>query len=86
MDDRTKRQTKIMKMRRRELGFRLEDVVEEACITLQQYQNFESGRRRSTNCSAIIALRICAALELDPYDLVFENGRDFIMRVRESLK
>ena len=76
MDDSTKRKMRIMKTRRKELGLRQKDVAEKACITLQQYQNFESGRRRSTNCSAIIALRICVALELDPYDLIFESGRD----------
>lgn len=76
MDDSTKRKMRIMKTHRKELGLCQKDVAEKACITLQQYQNFESGRRRITNCSAIIALRICVALELDPYDLIFESGRD----------
>lgn len=86
MDEITKRQITIMKKRRNEMGFTQGDVAEEAGITLQQYQNFEHGRRKIANCSAILALRICAALELDPYELVFENGRDFIKRIRDGMK
>ncbi|MGB4093770.1 MAG: helix-turn-helix transcriptional regulator [Ruminococcus flavefaciens] len=86
MDEITKRQVTIMKKRREEMGFRQSDVAEEAGITLQQYQNFEYGKRKIANCSTILALRICAALELDPYELVFENGRDFIKRIRDGMK
>ena len=86
MDEITKRQVTIMKKHRKEMGFTQGDIAEEAGITLQQYQNFEYGRRKIANCSTILALRICAALELDPYELVFENGRDFIKRIRDGLK
>ena len=86
MDEITKRQVTIMKKRRSEMGFTQGDIAEEAGITLQQYQNFEYGRRKIANCSTILALRICAALELDPYELVFENGRDFIKRIRDGIK
>ena len=86
MDEITKRQVTIMKKRRKEMGFTQGDIAEEAGITLQQYKNFEYGRRKIANCSTILALRICAALELDPYELVFENGRDFIKRIRDGLK
>ena len=86
MDEITKRQVIIMKKRRKEMGFTQGDIAEEAGITLQQYQNFEYGKRKIANCSTIMALRICAALELDPYELVFENGRDYIKRIRDGLK
>ncbi|MCI6561307.1 MAG: helix-turn-helix transcriptional regulator [Ruminococcus flavefaciens] len=86
MDEITKRQVMIMKKRRTEMGFTQTDVAEEAGISLQQYQNFEYGKRKIANCSTIMALRICAALELDPYELVFENGRDYIKRIRDGLK
>ena len=86
MDEITKRQVTIMKKRRKEMGFTQGDIAEETGITLQQYQNFEYGRRKIANCSTILALRICAALELDPYELVFENGRDFIKRIRDGIK
>lgn len=68
MDEITKRQVTIMKKHRKEMGFTQGDIAEEAGITLQQYQNFEYGRRKIANCSTILALRICAALELDPYE------------------
>ena len=86
MDEITKRQVMIMKKRRTEMGFTQTDVAEEAGISLQQYQNFGYGKRKIANCSTIMALRICAALELDPYELVFENGRDYIKRIRDGLK
>ena len=86
MDEITKRQVMIMKKRRTEMGYTQTDVAEEAGISLQQYQNFEYGKRKIANCSTIMALRICAVLELDPYELVFENGRDFIKRIRDGLK
>lgn len=86
MDESAKRQMRIMKERRTELGFRQEDVAAEVGISLQHYQNFESGRRKIATCSTLLGLRICAALELDPYELVFENGHDFIKKVKEKLK
>lgn len=64
MDDSTKRQMKIMKKRRAELGFRQEDVAEEAGISLQQYQNFENGRRKVANCSTILGFRLNCGLTL----------------------
>ncbi len=84
MDESTKRIMRILRERRKELGFRQEDVATEVGISLQHYQNFESGRRKITTCSTIIGLRICAALELDPYELVFENGRYLIKGVRDE--
>jgi transcriptional regulator with XRE-family HTH domain len=86
MEDSTKRQMRILRERRKELGFRQQDVASEAGISLQQYQNFEHGRRKIANCSTLMGLRICAALELDPYELVFENGRDYVKRVKEGMK
>ena len=85
MDESAKRQMRIMKERRTELGFR-QEVAAEVGISLQHYQNFESGRRKIANCSTLLGLRICAALELDPYELVFENGHDFIKKVKEKMK
>ena len=86
MDESLKRQVRIMKKRREEMGFTQTDVAEEAGITLQQYQNFEYSKRKIANSSTILALRICASLELDPYELVFENRRDFIKRIRDGIK
>lgn len=61
----------ILKERRKELGLTQTEVAHESGIELQQYQRFESGARPFENCSIRIGLKICAALELDPYDLFF---------------
>ena len=37
----------------------------------ESYQKFESGKRKLENCSMRIGLQVCAALELDPYELLF---------------
>ena len=47
------------------------EVAHEVGIDLQSYQKFESGKRKLENCSMRIGLQVCAALELDPYELLF---------------
>jgi hypothetical protein len=37
-----------------------------------------------SGASTKIGLRICAALELDPYETVFENGKDMAGVIRRS--
>ncbi len=62
---------RILKDRRRELGLTQTQVAIESGIDLQSYQKFESGKRLLENCSMRIGLKVCAALELDPYELFF---------------
>ena len=47
-----------------------------AGLGLQEYQRDEYGKAKLSNARMKVGLRICAALELDPYEVVFENGRD----------
>ena len=61
----------ILKERRKELGLTQTEVAHESGIELQQYQRYELGIRPFENCSIRIGLKVCAALELDPYDLFF---------------
>ena len=61
----------ILRERRQELGFTQLEVALQSGIELQQYQRFEYGQRRFTNCRMHMGLKICAVLELDPYDLLF---------------
>ena len=51
-------------------------VAVEAGHGLQEYQRYEYGKAKLSNARMKVGLRICAALELDPYEAVFENGRD----------
>ena len=61
----------ILKGRRKELGLTQIEVAMESGIELQQYQRFEKGIRPFETCSFKIGLRVCAALKLDPYALLF---------------
>ena len=45
-------------------------------MSIHQYQRYEYGESAIANCRMKIGLRICAVLELDPYEVVFENGKD----------
>ena len=70
------READILRDRRHELGLHQTDICAEVGMSLQQYQRFEYGTRDVTRLNAKDFLRICAALELDPYELAFEDGVD----------
>lgn len=72
------RYAKILRERRKELRFTQEDVAFSVGIVYQQYQCFECGRRNIRRASAGLVLRICAVLELDPYELIFANDKDWV--------
>lgn len=74
MNDKIKTESDLLKKRRIELGLTQMEVAVKAGIILQQYQRFEYGRQRLSNANMITALRICAALELDPYQFVIDIG------------
>ena len=61
---------RIIRDRRIELGVTQEQAAMELDISLQQYQRYEYGERRFSNCPMRIGLRICAVLELDPFEVV----------------
>ena len=70
------REAKIIRERRDELYMTQLQVAVEAGLGLQEYQRYEYGKAKLSNARMKVGLRICAALELDPYEAVFENGRD----------
>ena len=55
------------------------EVALNAGIQIQQYQKFEYGERKS---SMVLGLRICAILELDPYEFAFESDFDWMKKIR----
>ena len=75
------REALILKKRRKELGLTQTDVADAIGVQLQQYQMFEYGTRKVSTSSMILGLRLCAALELDPYELVFEKESDWVKKV-----
>ena len=75
------REAMILKKRRKELGLTQTEVADAIGIQLQQYQMFEYGPRKVSTSSMILGLRLCAALELKPYELVFEKESDWVKKV-----
>ena len=75
------REAMILKKRRKELGLTQTEVADAIGIQLQQYQMFEYGTRKVSTSSMILGLRLCAALDLKPYELVFEKESDWVKKV-----
>ena len=64
------REGKILRDRRIELGLSQQELAVELNMSVHQYQRYEYGDSRLRNCPMRIGLRICAVLELDPYEVV----------------
>ena len=69
-----KREGRILRDRRRELGLTQEEVSTMLGMSIHQYQRYEYGECPVSNSRMKIGLRICAVLELDPYEVVFHEG------------
>lgn len=67
------REGQILRERRLELGLTQEELAYELGMSIHQYQRYEYGESAVSNCPMRIGLRICAALELDPYEVVFAS-------------
>ena len=67
------REAEVLKTRRLELGLSQQEVAVEAGMHIRQYQRFEYGERSLMKCTLDVGLRLCAVLELNPYELLFEN-------------
>lgn len=63
----------MLRERRIELGLTQEAVALELGMSIHQYQRYEYGEHDISNARMRIGLRICAVLELDPYEIVFDN-------------
>lgn len=63
----------ILRERRLELGLTQEDVALELHMSIHQYQRYEYGEHLLSNYPMRIGLRICAVLELDPYEVTFDS-------------
>ena len=70
------REATILRNRRTSLGLTQEQVAAEVGIGMRAYQRYEHGLVSLSGSTMKIGLRICAALELDPFEFVFESGRD----------
>ena len=68
MNKRNDREATILRERRIALGLTQGQVATEAGIELQTYQRYEYGKLRLSGATMKTGLRICAALELDPFE------------------
>ena len=66
----------ILKELRVNKGLKQTDIAEMLGITPQAYQRYEYGETKLSNCRMKIGLKICAILELDPYEAVFGTGQE----------
>ena len=72
------REAQILRERRTAMGLTQHQVAAEVGIELQQYQRYEYGSAILSHARMRIGLRICATLELDPYETIFVDEEDFI--------
>jgi transcriptional regulator with XRE-family HTH domain len=70
------RVARILRERRSALGLTQGQVATEAGIEMRAYQRYEHGKSHLSGATMKVGLRICAALELDPFALVFDSGKD----------
>lgn len=66
----TSRTGQILALRRKELGLTQMMVASEIGIPTRVYQRFEYGERKVETCSLRLGLKLCAILQLDPYELL----------------
>lgn len=83
MNKKVSREALILQKRRKEMGMTQTDVAGQVGIQLQQYQLYEYGKRKVSSSSMLLGLRLCAVLELDPYELIFEKSEDWVKKVRK---
>ena len=69
------REGRILRDRRLELGLTQEEIALELGMSLHQYQRYEYGETTLSNTRMKNGLRICAVLELDPFEVVSFDDR-----------
>ena len=67
---------RMLRDRRMELNMTQEEVALELGMSLHQYQRYEYGEHTLANSRMKVGLRICAVLELNPYEAVFGTGKN----------
>ena len=67
---------KILRKRRLELGLTQEQVALSLGMSIHQYQRYEYGEHKLSNCPMKIGLRICSVFDLDPYIIIADNENE----------
>ena len=65
----------VLRKRREELGLTQEETALKLGMSIHQYQRYEYGESHLSNTRMRIGLKICAVLQLNPYEAVFGTGK-----------
>ncbi len=76
----SERVARILRERRQELNMTQEAVALDVGISVAHYQFFEYGQRNIMKANMRLGLLICATLELDPFELIFENDSAWVKK------
>ena len=68
-----KNTAELLKNQRIQLGLSQQALATELKMHVRQYQRFEYGEQSLSTCSMRTGLRICALLQLDPFEVVFSE-------------
>ena len=66
---------RILRDRRKELGLTQEEVALELGMSIHQYQRYEYGESEMSNTRMKTGLRICAILQLNPFEIIIDAKR-----------
>ena len=69
---------RILRERRKELNLTQEKVAVMLGMSIHQYQRYEYGEHKLSNCPMRIGLRICAILQLNPYEVILNPDTDLM--------
>ncbi len=74
----------IIRDRRLELGLSQERVASALGMSLHHYQTYEYGEVSLSNSRMRNGLRVCALLQLDPYQVIFGSKNTALNRPPEK--
>ena len=88
MNRRVTRESEMLRRARYQLGYSQQQVATIAGLQIRQYQRFEYGETEIYRINMRSGLLLCAALELDPVELVFgEKSEELtILGIRRPAK
>ena len=82
MNRRVTRESEMIKSARCRLGLSQQQVATLIGIQIRHYQRFEYGERDIQEINIRVGLSLCALLELDPVDLVFNGNRKALVELK----
>lgn len=63
----------IIRKRRLSMGYSQQEVATLLGVHIRQYQRLEYGERSIATASMMLGLSVCAVLNIDPFELMFDD-------------